>query len=97
MKGTSQNPAVRYKYLKTAPFLTAVSEKVADMLNLHAGVSSHHRESLSSGPVTDAKVNDFVDIVTNRMTDPFDLQHNDVINIANGIIASSQDILLAKE
>ena len=43
------------------------------------------------------KMNDIVDIVTNRMTDPFDLQQNEIINIANGIIASSQDILLAKE
>ena len=31
------------------------------------------------------------------MTDPFDLQHNEAINIANGILASSQDILMAKE
>ena len=67
------------------------------MLNIHAGVSSHRRESLSSDPATDAKMNDIVDIVTNRMTDPFDLQQNEVINKANGIIASSQDILMAKE
>ena len=31
------------------------------------------------------------------MTDRFDLQYNEGINIANGIIASSQDILMAKE
>ena len=97
MKGTSQNPAARDKYLKTAPFLTAVSQQVEDMLKIPAGVSSHHRESLNSGPATDAKVNDIVDIVTNSMTDPFDLQNHEVIHIANGIIASSQDILLAKE
>ena len=97
MKGTSENPAARDKYLKTAPFLTTVTQQVEDMLQIPAGVSSHHIEPLNSGPATDAKVNDIVDIVTNSMTDPFDLQHHEVINIANGIIASSQDILLAKE
>ena len=31
------------------------------------------------------------------MTDRYDLQYNEGINITNGIIASSQDILMAKE
>ena len=97
MKGTSQNPAARDKYLKTAPFLTAVSQQVENMVNITAGKSSHHREASNTGTVTEAKVNDIIDIVTNRMIDPFDLQHSEVINISNGIIASSQDILLAKE
>ena len=97
-KGTSQNPAAREKYLKTAPFLNAVSQQIEDMLHTPGSVSSHHRESLNSSIVTEAKVNDIIYIVTNRMTDPYiDLQHNEVINIANGIIASSQDILMAKE
>ena len=97
MNGISQNPAAREKYLKTAPFLNAISQQIEDMLHTPGSVSSHHRESLNSSTVTEAKVNDSIYIVTNRMTDPFDLQHNEVINIANGIIASSQDILMAKE
>ena len=97
MKGTSQNPAARENYLKTAPFLNAVSQQIEDMLYTPGSVSSHHRVSINSSIVTEAKVNDFIYIVTNRITDPFDLQHNEVINIANGIIASSQDILMAME
>ena len=97
MKGTSQNPAARDKYLKTAPFLTAVSQQVENMVNITAGKPSHQREASNTGTVTEAKVNDIIDIVTNRMIDPFDLQHSEVINISNGIIALSQDILLAKE
>ena len=97
MKGTSQNPAAQEKYLKTAPFLNAVSQQIEEMLHTPGSVSSHHRESLNSSIVTEAKVNDIIYIVTNRMTDPFDLQHNEVINIASGIIASSQDILMASQ
>ena len=78
------------KYLKTAPILNAVSQQIDDMLHTPGSVSSHHRESLNSSKVTEAKVNDIIYIVTNSMTDPFDLQHNEVIHIANVIIVSSQ-------
>ena len=97
MKGTTQNPVARQKYFKSAPFLTGVLERVKEMLHINTDTSSHHRESENSAIATDAKVNDIVDIVTNRMTDPFDLQHNEFVNIASGMIASSQDVLLAKE
>ena len=43
MKGTSQNPAAREKYLKTAPFLNAVSQQIEDMLHTPGSVSCHHR------------------------------------------------------
>ena len=67
------------------------------MANISAGKSSHHRETSDTGTTTDVKANNIIDTVTNRMIDPFFyLQHSEVINIANGITASSQDILLAK-
>ena len=44
MKGTTQNPASRKKYLKFAPFLAGVSKRVKEMLHINTGASSHHRE-----------------------------------------------------
>ena len=73
MKGTSQNPAAREKYLKTPLFLNATSQQIEDMLHTPESVSSHHRESLNSSTITKAKVNDIMYIVTNSMTDPFDI------------------------
>ena len=73
VKVASQNPAVREKYLKTAPFLNAVSKQTEDMLHTLRSVSSHHREYLNSSTATEAKVNDIICVVTNSMTDQFDL------------------------
>ena len=73
VKGASQNPAAREKYLKTAPFLNAVSQHTEDMLHTLRSVSSHHREYLNSSTATEAKVNDIIYVVTKSMTDQFDL------------------------
>ena len=73
VKGASQNPAARENYLKTAPFLNAVSQQTEDMLHKPRGVSSHHREYLNSSTATEGKVNDIIYVVTNSMTDQFDL------------------------
>ena len=82
------------KVPQTALYLNAVSQQIEDMLHIPGSVSSHHRESLNSNTVTEAKVIDIIYIVTNNM---IELQYKEGINIANGIIAPSQDILMARE
>lgn len=97
LKGITQNPATREKYLKTVPFLTAVSENVKSMAHINQGQSAHHGDSDDLAIATEAQVNDIICTITENMTDPFALQQNELVNIASGEIASSTDILSAKE
>ena len=100
MKGISQNPGAREKYIKSAPFLPHVSESVKAMAQLKNNRTSshHHGASCSQAREEQKLVETIRKVVTEKMVNPFTTtNHSDLLNIASGEKAPSNDLIAAWE
>ena len=98
LKRITQTPATREKYVKTAPFLTKISESVKDMAQLRQTISHQHGESDRQVLDDQRLVEDIRKIVNEKMVNPFTSTNlDDVINIASGEKAASSDVINARE
>lgn len=98
LKGISLNPAAREKYIKSVPFLTKVSENIKDMAQVRRTTSHHHGESMKQTLSDHSAVETIKKIVNERMINPFTAMQNDeLLNIATGEKAESNNILKARE
>ena len=73
VKGISQNPGAREKYIKSAPFLSHVSESVKAMAQLENKRTSshHHGASCSQAREEQTLVETIRKVVTEKMVNPF--------------------------
>ena len=98
LKGISLNPKAREKYIKTAPFLTTISEGVKDMAQLRQTTSHHHGESTKQVLEDQALVEKIRKIVNENMVNPFTSTNlNDLINISSGQKALSLEVINARQ
>ena len=100
VKGISQNPGAREKYIKSAPFLSHVSESVKAMAQLENKRTSslHHGASCSQAREEQRLVETIRKVVTEKMVNPFTTtNHSDLLNIASGEKARSNDLIAARE
>ena len=100
VKGISQNPGAREKYIKSAPFLSHVSESVKAMAQLENKRTSshHHGASCSQAREEQTLVETIRKVVTEKMVNPFTTtNHSDLLNIASGEKAPSNDLIATRE
>ena len=98
LKGISQAPASREKYVKTIPFLTKISESVKAMADVGESHSHHHGESNKSIANDFQIVENMRSVITEQMVNPFSCSNKiDIINIATGHKASTTDIINARQ
>ena len=108
VKGISQNPGAREKYIKSAPFLSHVSENVNGVaVNLNGAMaqlenkrtsSHHHGASCIQAREEQTLVETIRKVVTEKMVNPFTTtNHNGLLNIASGEKAPSNDLITARE
>lgn len=96
VKGISQNPGAREKYIKSAPFLFHVSESEKAMAQLENKRTSshHHGVSCSQAREEQTLVETIRKVVTGKMVNPFTTtNHSDLLNIASGEKAPSNDLI----
>ena len=98
LKGISQAPASREKYVKTIPFLTKISESVKAMADVGESHSHHHGESTKSIANDFQIVDNMRSVITEQMVNPFSCSNKiDLINIATGHKASTTGIIKARQ
>ena len=96
-KGLTEAECTREKYIKTLPFMTAMSEKIKIMAHIDAAQSDHH-EKVSKNDldvvltIKEKVLADFINpFQSNPQTD------NQLVNIVTGEILSSTDLVRAKQ
>ena len=100
VKVISQNPGAREKYIKSAPFLSHVSESVKAMAQLeNKHTSSHNRGASCSQAREEQTLEETIrKVVTETIVNPFTTtNHSDLLNIASGEKAPSNDLMDARE
>ena len=96
-KGISQAPAARDKYVKTAPFLTAVSENIKSMANLGQQESTHHGETQKQATEEHMHVEEIKKVICQQMINPFQCNNQvDLLSRATGEKDASKDLVHAQ-
>jgi len=94
--GITQQPATISKYLKALPGITAVSEQTRRMANMNN--TDAQTSSDDSSAVKDKKtVRKILNIVKEKMINPFSYSGEDLVNISTGQLASTHELIQAKE
>ncbi|CAH1796874.1 unnamed protein product [Owenia fusiformis] len=99
-KGITQEPAARDKYIKTVPYLTAVSEDVKAMVHME---SFNYRETVDTDKSSLEDLNCVKRIRETILTDminPFDADcsdNNSLLNISTGEKCKSTDLAFVAE
>ena len=97
-KRITQSPATGKKYVKTALFLTKISESVKDMAQLWQTTFHHHGESARQVLGDRKLVENIREIEYKKLVNPFTSTHfDDLINIAPGEKASSLEVIKARD
>ena len=98
LKGISQAPISREKYVKTIPFLTKILKSVKAMADVGESYSYHHGESDKSIVNNFQIVENRRSVITEQMVNHSSCSNKiDLINIATGHKASTTDIINARQ
>lgn len=96
-KGITQSETAREKYIKTLPFMTAVSESMKEMVHMQSPDSDHHEKLTKDDLIKVLKIKD---TVTHSMRNPFasDVAAAEkLVNIATGEILTSSEVVESRK
>ena len=94
LKGISQAPASREKYVKAALFMTKILESIKAMAEMDQSNSAHHSDTQSQAMKNIKLVKKVRNVITEKMINPFSCTNQtELINVATGQKCSSTTLI----